>query len=49
MPTEKEIDLEARLAAIENVVVHMAAFSFGLVPAEVIRRATIISGSIFGA
>ena len=39
MLTEKEIELEARLVAIENIVVHMAAFSLGLVPDEVIKIA----------
>jgi hypothetical protein len=39
MLTEKEIELEARLVAFENIVVHMAAFSLGLVPDEVIKIA----------
>ena len=38
MPTDKEIELEARLVAIENLAVNMAAFSLGLVPDDVIKK-----------
>lgn len=38
MPTEKEIELEARLVAIENLAVNMAAFSLELVPDDVIKK-----------